>query len=69
MIGLLIDDGNEPNNNGEGDRLVFGSIFGDDRSTFAAFAIESEEVGGTSKVDIGTILSIRIKPAEQACEK
>lgn len=69
MIGLLtiVGDDNEPNDNGEDDRLVFGSISGDDRSIFAVFAIESEEVGTSSKV--GTILSIRIKPAEQACEK
>lgn len=64
MVGLLIDDGNE-RNNGEGSRSVSGSLCGDDRSTSAAFA--SEQVGASSKV--GTGLSIRMKPAERACEK
>lgn len=66
MVGLLIDDGNE-RNNGEDGRLVSGSLCGKDRSISAAFAIESEEVGASCKV--GTALSIRMKPAEQACEK
>jgi len=64
MVGLLIDDDNECANGG-GDRSDFGSLCG--RFISAVFAIDSEEVAASSKVE--TALSIRIKPVEQACEK
>jgi len=64
MVDLLIDDDNECANGG-GDRSGFGSLCGGFIS--AVFAIDSEEVAASSKVE--TALSIRIKPVEQACEK
>lgn len=68
MVGLLIG-GNECNND-VGDRLVSGSLCGDDRSISVAFAIDLEKIGVGSKVGLVFVaLSIRIKPVEQACEK